>query len=71
MSMGRGADGTAQVAEECAAGDDRVTVIRAQQRQGALYNTIWGVDTASPSAEDVIVVLDGDDWYFLDLFLIV
>lgn len=40
--------------------EDRVTLIRNQERQGALANIYRAVLTCSP--EEIIVTLDGDDW---------
>lgn len=33
-----------------------------QKNQGALYSLIHGIQTLNPNDEDVILVLDGDDW---------
>ncbi|KAJ1492573.1 nucleotide-diphospho-sugar transferase [Baffinella frigidus] len=55
-------DGTAEAARHAAQGDDRVTVIRNDERRGALANLLLAVDHADPADEEVVVVLDGDDW---------
>uniref|UniRef100_A0A6U5VIX4 Glycosyltransferase 2-like domain-containing protein n=1 Tax=Guillardia theta TaxID=55529 RepID=A0A6U5VIX4_GUITH len=56
-------DGTGDVAIEASRGDERVRVIVNEERKGALYNTINAIAMADPQDDDVIVVVDGDDWF--------
>lgn len=55
-------DGTYEAALRAAGGDERYTVIRAEQRAGALANIVRATSLAASAPEDVIVILDGDDW---------
>ncbi|EKX48014.1 hypothetical protein GUITHDRAFT_106099 [Guillardia theta CCMP2712] len=50
-------DGTGDVAIEAS------RVIVNEERKGALYNTINAIAMADPQDDDVIVVVDGDDWF--------
>ena len=43
--------------------DDRFTVITNNENLGALTNTIKGIDKICKDANDIIVILDGDDWF--------
>lgn len=40
-----------------------VKFIRNTQRKGALYNQIYAIEQSCPKDEDVIVIVDGDDWF--------
>lgn len=42
------------------------TVVRNSVNRGAAYNYIEYLDKISPKPEDIIVHLDGDDWFFDD-----
>ncbi len=55
-------DGTYEAACRAVAGDERYTVIRAEQRAGALGNIVRASSMAATAPDDVIVILDGDDW---------
>lgn len=57
-------DGTGQLVEEFIRENhqqDRVTLIRNEQRVGALANTYRGVWACKP--EEIVIILDGDDWF--------
>jgi len=43
--------------------DPRFTLIKNEEKRYALENIIRGVKMLSPEDEDVIVTLDGDDWF--------
>jgi len=43
--------------------DDRFTIIQNSEKKYALQNIYDLIESSKPSAEDVIVVLDGDDWF--------
>lgn len=55
-------DGTPRIAREAVAGDDRFSVVVNTDRRYPLANIVRGVEAIGGGAEDVIVVLDGDDW---------
>lgn len=44
--------------------DKRFTVISNEQRIGVPLNHKKGVEASNASSEDVIVHLDGDDWFY-------
>lgn len=56
-------DGTYERLCELTAGDDRITVIRNGQRRRALANVVGAIGRIGCDDEDVIVFLDGDDWF--------
>jgi len=47
-------------------GDDRFKLIANQQKRCPLENTVRGIQLCDPKDEDVIVILDGDDWFYSD-----
>lgn len=55
-------DRTFERAQAAAAGDERFNVIRSEQRVGALANIVRATSLAAQAADDVIVIIDGDDW---------
>tara|TARA_Y100001938_G_scaffold133879_1_gene193723 strand:- start:338 stop:1084 length:747 start_codon:yes stop_codon:yes gene_type:complete len=55
-------DGTCSVIEELISGDDRFVLIKNEEKKFALRNIYEAIEFSSPSADDVIVSLDGDDW---------
>lgn len=56
-------DGTYERLCELTAGDDRITVIRNRERRRALANVVDAISRMRYNDEDVIVFLDGDDWF--------
>ena len=46
--------------------DSRFTVIRNSENKGAAYNYVEYIDTISDDENDILVHLDGDDWFFDD-----
>lgn len=55
-------DDTAARARAASAGDERVQVIRNEQKYFALGSCWRGIRASQPDDDEVIVVLDGDDW---------
>ncbi len=55
-------DCTRFVIDEYVAGDERFTVITNPTRLGSMRNIQYGVNTLGVNKEDIIIVLDGDDW---------
>jgi glycosyltransferase involved in cell wall biosynthesis len=63
-------DGTGALVESYLAqrgSPENVTLIKNSQRHGSLYNTYHAIWTCAP--DDVIVILDGDDWFTHDKVL--
>jgi len=56
------ADSTRDVAIREIAGDSRFTLIRNTEKKYCLRNTVEGIAAAGPAADDVILLVDGDDW---------
>jgi glycosyltransferase involved in cell wall biosynthesis len=56
-------DGSTNIIREQIAGDDRFTLIHNEQKKFALKNIHHGINALNPNNEDVIVTLDGDDWF--------
>jgi glycosyltransferase involved in cell wall biosynthesis len=55
-------DRTYERALATADGDPRFSIIRADQRAGALANIVRATTLAARDDDDVIVIVDGDDW---------
>jgi glycosyltransferase involved in cell wall biosynthesis len=55
-------DRTYEAAIEAAGGDGRIHVHRNPERLYAMVNLIDGIGRSNAAPEDVIVVVDGDDW---------
>lgn len=62
-------DGTYEAAVSASAGDSRIHVTRNSTRLFAMQNLIQGVRQSLAAPDDVIVVLDGDDWLATDAAL--
>lgn len=56
-------DGTFEKAEEIAAGDERIELVRNDSQVRELVNRIEGIKRIADGEEDVVVLLDGDDWF--------
>ena len=56
-------DSTPQAAELARGGDPRIHTVLNPVRRYAMCNLISGVERSAASPEDVMVVLDGDDWF--------
>jgi len=57
-------DNSYEIAEKLIEDDDRFILIKNKDRVGALKNIIDGIESLSPEDEDIIVVIDGDDWLY-------
>lgn len=55
-------DSTADVAIREIDSDPRFTLIRNTEKKYCLRNTFEGIAAARPAADDVILLVDGDDW---------
>lgn len=55
-------DRTFETARAAVAGDDRFTVLRNEERGYPLANIVKGTRLAAADSEDVVVIVDGDDW---------
>jgi len=55
-------DNSAEIIRELIADDDRFVFIENEERKLALRNIYEAIAFSSPSDEDVIVTVDGDDW---------
>ena len=55
-------DNTVEIIDREILDNDQFTLISTGKNGGALNSAILGIEAASPAPEDVIIVLDGDDW---------
>src|SRR4051812_31955455 len=56
-------DRTFEAAMAAIEADDRILIHSNRTRQFAMRNLIEGIDRSCAAEHDVIVVLDGDDWF--------
>jgi len=56
-------DSTCDIIEELILNDDRFTLVRNTEKKFALRNIYEAIELSNPSDADVIVTLDGDDWF--------
>ena len=56
-------DDTAKIVREEIGNDPRFTFVEVQEKAFALKNIYDGIALSSPDPEDIIVTLDGDDWF--------
>jgi len=56
-------DETFRAAVDAAGGDTRIHIHRNSERQYSMINLIRAIDRSGAAPDDVIVVLDGDDWF--------
>ncbi len=56
-------DDSAATIEKEIEGDDRFSLITTEKNGGALNSTFAGIEHLQPNDEDVVLVLDGDDWF--------
>jgi glycosyltransferase involved in cell wall biosynthesis len=56
-------DKTVEIINNLISEDDRFKLINTKENGGALNSTYTGINDASPLDEDIIIVLDGDDWF--------
>jgi glycosyltransferase involved in cell wall biosynthesis len=55
-------DGTADAARRAAAGDSRFTVVTSPERRFALGSIVEGIRRIAGTPDDVVILVDGDDW---------
>jgi glycosyltransferase involved in cell wall biosynthesis len=56
-------DGTYTTARHSAAGDPRIHLRRNDERQYSMQNLVCAIRRSRPRPEDILVCLDGDDWF--------
>lgn len=56
-------DNSVEIIKKEIAGDDRFKLVVNKEKALALKNIYDGINTSEPKNEDVIVTLDGDDWF--------
>ncbi len=56
-------DRTYEAATSAASGDARISIYLNQTRQYSMVNLIRAIERSEAAPDDVIVVLDGDDWF--------
>ena len=57
-------DNSVEVAEKTINGDNRIKIIKNPKNMGAVYNKTFNfVKVCDPEDEDIIVTLDGDDFF--------
>jgi len=56
-------DNTISTINDIISKDDRFELIHTEKNGGALNSTCLGISHLSPKDEDVVIVLDGDDWF--------
>lgn len=66
VTIDRDGDGTWEAARAARGGDRRIAITRNPRRQYPMTNIQAALRRAAPEEEDVIVVLDGDDWLIDD-----
>jgi hypothetical protein len=62
-------DGSYQVAEKLIGTDERFTLIKNMKKCYALSNIVRAIKLSGASKDDVIILLDGDDWFSSSLAL--
>jgi hypothetical protein len=55
-------DGTLERAIEASSGDERILITANEERMYSMANLVGAIDRSQAQPEDIIVVLDGDDW---------
>jgi glycosyltransferase involved in cell wall biosynthesis len=56
-------DGTSDVVRKEIEGDSRFVFVENKEKKLALKNIYDGIEMLNPKQEDIIVTLDGDDWF--------
>jgi glycosyltransferase involved in cell wall biosynthesis len=56
-------DRTFEAAVAASRGDSRISIIENKTRMYTMYNLAKAIERSAAGPEDVIVVLDGDDWF--------
>jgi len=57
-------DGTYNMLVEETSHFDNIEILRNTKRETALFNIILAIDKLKPDNEDILVFLDGDDWFY-------
>lgn len=55
-------DDSVNIVSELIKNDDRFKLLVNKEKKFALRNIVEGIDYLNPSSEDVILIVDGDDW---------
>tara|TARA_R110000851_G_scaffold236991_6_gene389756 strand:- start:5470 stop:7110 length:1641 start_codon:yes stop_codon:yes gene_type:complete len=55
-------DNTREIIEREVGGDNRFILVKNTSKKYALENVVEAINKANPENEDVIIILDGDDW---------
>ncbi len=63
VTIDRRGDRTYQRAMEAAGGDDRITITPNRKRLYPMANIVRAVRRSAAEPDDIIVILDGDDWF--------
>lgn len=58
----RSTDNTVQVVKKKIEGDKRFKILENEKKTCAILNLAKAIESSSPSSEDVIINIDGDDW---------
>lgn len=66
VTVDRRGDRTLERAVATAAGDPRIHITRNERRLYAMENLLRAVARSNAEPDDVIVILDGDDWFITD-----
>lgn len=56
-------DNSTEIVKKIIRGDERFTLIENKEKKYALQNIYDAIEYSQPDEEDVIVTLDGDDWF--------
>jgi glycosyltransferase involved in cell wall biosynthesis len=66
VTVDRHGDRTYERAVETAGNDPRITIVRNEHRLYPMENIVRAIRRSDAEPEDVIVILDGDDWFITD-----
>jgi glycosyltransferase involved in cell wall biosynthesis len=66
VTVDRRGDRTYERALEAAGGDERFVIAQNARRRYPMRNIVSAIERSGAAAEDVIVILDGDDWLIDD-----
>jgi glycosyltransferase involved in cell wall biosynthesis len=56
-------DNTVDIIEKEIEGNDNFNLYTNVEKTGALGSTSYGIDKCAPNNENIIIILDGDDWF--------
>ena len=66
VTIDRRRDRTYERAVEARGGDERIVITRNRRRLYPMENLVRAIRRSSADPDDVIVILDGDDWFITD-----